>query len=676
MPPSAMPPRDGDPESIGGHRIVGRLGAGGQGVVYLAETEAGDLVAVKTLHGPPDEVDAARFRREAEVLPRVASFCTAQVLTTGTAGGRPYIVSEYIEGPSLQQAVRERGPLRGRELRRLAIGTITALAAIHRAGVVHRDFKPGNVLLGADGPRVIDFGIARAVGGEATGGGPVGTPSYMAPEQFDDVVAGPAADLFSWGATMAFAANGHPPFGADAVAAVVRRVLSGEPDVGTLDGDLRDLVTECLDKDPSRRPRASEVLLRLLGRPAGPPHSGRLPGTAAGAPPSDRLLAEGAGAPPSDRLLAEGAAEAGEDSAPAQARSPTRPSGPSRARAWRRAAMGAGALAVALTATVTVVRVYAPAEPAARPRPAATTPAPPRLSGAPAVPASTVSVPGLNAVFREHPSDPYRLTSFHFEEKGKVSRPAYVRDPGAGTFHRLTEYRDPVVSPDGATIASVYSAPKFASENNNDVEVTDRATGARHTIPTVDLPLVVRTPQWSPDGRRLLLTAVLDEDDSDEAVGFVVVDLAARGSRLVRVAAPGTGTAAYVWLPDGSGVIRRSGRTGVRAYDLGGRVLRSYQDVIANDSSDQWFSPSGRRLITVCPGKATAACVLDAGTGARQARVALPDKSVLWGWWNEDHLLVYRDGHAGVVDLNGKEVRPLADIGHEGPWLLHFTRTN
>lgn len=164
MPGAVSPPRPGDPSEVGGHRVLGRLGSGGQGVVYLAESGRGERVAVKVLHATGDPEADARFRREAEVLPRVASFCTAQVLQVGTADGLPYIVSEFIEGPTLQQAVAERGPLRGQELRRLAIGTVTALAAIHRAGVVHRDLKPANVLLGPDGPRVIDFGIARAFG--------------------------------------------------------------------------------------------------------------------------------------------------------------------------------------------------------------------------------------------------------------------------------------------------------------------------------------------------------------------------------------------------------------------------------------------------------------------------------------------------------------------------------
>nr|BFE82355.1 hypothetical protein GCM10020093_049560 [Planobispora longispora] len=222
------PLRAADPVRIGGHRIVGRLGAGGQGVVYLAESPSGERVAVKLLRA--DAVDSAaagsralaepakraelaelaELDREIELALRVKAFCTAQVLEHGEFGGAPYIVSEYVDGPSLAQVISERGALRGTELRRLAIGTLTALSAIHQAGVVHRDLKPANVLLARDGPRVIDFGIARAADSEATTEHLVGTPPYMAPEQFNGAPAGPASDMFAWAATVTCAATGTP----------------------------------------------------------------------------------------------------------------------------------------------------------------------------------------------------------------------------------------------------------------------------------------------------------------------------------------------------------------------------------------------------------------------------------------------------------------------------------
>jgi eukaryotic-like serine/threonine-protein kinase len=206
------PPAPGDPAEVGPYRILGGLGRGGQGTVYLAELPSGTRVAVKVLsQGDAGGQTLADFNREIELARRVKPFCTAQVLEHGEIDGRPYIVSEYVDGPSLAQVIEERGPLRGAELRRLAIGTLTALAAIHQAGVVHRDFKPANVLLAREGPRVIDFGISRALDAASTVSDHlVGTPPYMAPEQFDQLEAGPAADLFAWASTVVCAATGEP----------------------------------------------------------------------------------------------------------------------------------------------------------------------------------------------------------------------------------------------------------------------------------------------------------------------------------------------------------------------------------------------------------------------------------------------------------------------------------
>ncbi|MEU7884378.1 serine/threonine-protein kinase [Microbispora bryophytorum] len=179
----AAPLEPDDPRTLGGFRLGGRLGEGGQGVVYLGYTPDGAPVAVKVLKTGLDPAVRARLTRELDVLRGVAPFCTARVITAMVDGREPYVVSEFVDGPSLQQRVTASGPLRGGELERLAVGTATALAAIHGAGIVHRDFKPGNVLLGPDGPRVVDFGIARQDESETMTTGPVGTPAYLAPEQ-------------------------------------------------------------------------------------------------------------------------------------------------------------------------------------------------------------------------------------------------------------------------------------------------------------------------------------------------------------------------------------------------------------------------------------------------------------------------------------------------------------
>jgi serine/threonine protein kinase len=275
---NVQPLTDGDPRRLGDYDVTGRLGEGGQGVVYLGRGTGG-LVAVKLLHAQliEDEAARARFVREVEVTKRVARFCTAQVLSAGTAAGRPYIVSEYVTGPSLHRQLREEGPRRGSALDRLAINTATALAAIHQAGVVHRDFKPGNVLMGPDGPVVIDFGIARAL--DATGmmtgavSQVVGTPAFMAPEQLADGVIGPHTDMFAWAITMVYAASGVPAFGHRSIPQVMNRILHDEPDLGELDGRLRPAVAACLTKDPTRRPTARDLMDELMGRHMPPPPS-------------------------------------------------------------------------------------------------------------------------------------------------------------------------------------------------------------------------------------------------------------------------------------------------------------------------------------------------------------------------------------------------------------------
>ncbi|NRQ37951.1 protein kinase, partial [Nonomuraea sp. NN258] len=261
--PTAQPLRTGDPQRLGDYELSGRLGEGGQGVVFLG-SDGEEAYAVKLLHGSLGDERAA-FLREVELAKHVARFCTAQVIDAGFDEGRPYIVSEYVDGPSLQREVALTGPRRGGALERLAVGTATALAAIHRAGIVHRDFKPQNVLLGSDGPRVIDFGLARALDAAATvSGRGVGTPAYMAPEQITALAVTGAADVFSWGATMCFAANASAPFGQDSVAPVLHRILTAPPELGRLDGRLRVLVEACLDKDARNRPSSRELLFSLL----------------------------------------------------------------------------------------------------------------------------------------------------------------------------------------------------------------------------------------------------------------------------------------------------------------------------------------------------------------------------------------------------------------------------
>ncbi|NKZ06265.1 serine/threonine-protein kinase [Actinomadura latina] len=286
--------RSGDPDRLGTYALIGRVGEGGQGTVFLGAAEDGRQVAIKLLHADltSDDKARARFLRELDVAKQVAPFCTAQVIDADADGDRPYIVSEYVRGPSLNQHVLDDGPLDGAGLDRLAVGTATALAAIHQAKIVHRDFKPHNVLLGPDGPRVIDFGVARAISaGTTLTSRVIGTPSYMAPEQISGDAVGTPADVFCWAATLVFAATGEPPFGQDTIPAVINRILHEEPDLGDLDGSLRELVLDCLEKEPGHRPGARQVLMRLLGHEesAGTAR----PAVRSGAPDETAMLAAG-----------------------------------------------------------------------------------------------------------------------------------------------------------------------------------------------------------------------------------------------------------------------------------------------------------------------------------------------------------------------------------------------
>ncbi|SCF00436.1 Serine/threonine protein kinase [Micromonospora haikouensis] len=264
--------RPGDPARLGGYELLGRLGDGGMGSVFLARSPQGRRVAVKVVRPElaHDDVFRARFRSEVNRARQVPPFCTAEVLDADPDHDPPYLVVEYVEGPSLAQLLREHGPLGAAQLHSIAVGVATALTAIHGAGVIHRDLKPANVLVAPGGIRVIDFGIARAF--EATSQHTrtnqlVGTVSYMAPERLDTSSgqpAGPAADIFAWGALVAHAATGRNPFGGDSATSIAMRILTQPPDLAGLGGPLRELVSRALAKDPAARPTARELLDALL----------------------------------------------------------------------------------------------------------------------------------------------------------------------------------------------------------------------------------------------------------------------------------------------------------------------------------------------------------------------------------------------------------------------------
>src|SRR5580658_9866395 len=260
---SAMPATDRLPGTLGPYRLQDRLGEGGMGVVHLARDPQGALVAVKVLHPTTTESANARLRlaREVETMRRVRSPFVAEVLDADVAGEFPYIVTRYVPGPTLEAMVRGRGPLSGSGLRRLAYGTAEALTAIHAAGVVHRDLKPGNVMLADDRPVVIDFGIAQSP--DATRltqtGLVMGTPGYLAPEVIEGRPSSPASDVHSWGATMAYAATGRAPFGGggDSYQTIFYRIVSGRADLTGVPASLVPLLSAALARDPAHRPSAT-----------------------------------------------------------------------------------------------------------------------------------------------------------------------------------------------------------------------------------------------------------------------------------------------------------------------------------------------------------------------------------------------------------------------------------
>src|SRR5690349_14794904 len=261
-----LPLRDTDPREVGGYRLLGRLGEGGQGVVFLALGPAGSRAAVKLLAPTTDPLVRSRFLKEVAAAQQVAGFCTAQVLDAGIFERRPFIVSEYVSGPSLVEVIQRHGPRSGVVLERIAVATLTALGAVHAVGMVHRDFKPGNVLLGPDGPVVIDFGLAAVPGMTTVFSGEVaiGTPAFMAPEQLAGTRATASADMWSWAVTMVFAGTGELPFKGDSLTATAYAILHSEPHVGGLPEPLGWLVQRCLNKDAASRPSARDVLGELV----------------------------------------------------------------------------------------------------------------------------------------------------------------------------------------------------------------------------------------------------------------------------------------------------------------------------------------------------------------------------------------------------------------------------
>jgi len=270
--PLAAPLDEFDPLWLGPYLLLGRLGHGGMGTVYLGRHAAGDgidsppvgpLVAIKVIR--PDLANIPEFRmrfeREARAAQRVHHAYTAAVLDVDTSGSRPYLVTEYIDGPTLSARVQDRGPLSVTQLEWFAKAVASALLAIHQAGLVHRDLKPGNILLSTFGARVIDFGIAHTLGASSMQTqGTIGTPAYMAPEQIRNQAITAATDVHAWGAVLVFAATGCAPFDGTTIPAIMRQVIEDTPDLASVPDVLRPLVASAMAKAPADRPAVTELL--------------------------------------------------------------------------------------------------------------------------------------------------------------------------------------------------------------------------------------------------------------------------------------------------------------------------------------------------------------------------------------------------------------------------------
>ncbi|MFF4173514.1 serine/threonine-protein kinase [Streptomyces sp. NPDC001744] len=256
-----------DPRIVGSFRLHRRLGAGGMGVVYLGSDRRGQRVALKVIRPDlaEDQEFRSRFAREVSAARRIRGGCTARLVAADLEADRPWFATQYVPGPSLHDRVAEEGALRAADVATIGAALSEGLVAVHEAGVVHRDLKPSNILLSPKGPRIIDFGIAWATGASTLThvGTAVGSPGFLAPEQVRGAAVTPATDVFSLGATLAYAAMADSPFGHGSSEVMLYRVVHEEPQLHGVPDALAPLIRACLAKDPEDRPSTLQLSMRL-----------------------------------------------------------------------------------------------------------------------------------------------------------------------------------------------------------------------------------------------------------------------------------------------------------------------------------------------------------------------------------------------------------------------------
>ncbi|MCA2176387.1 hypothetical protein LDL08_09350 [Nonomuraea glycinis] len=692
--PGAGDLRPGDPERVGGYRLTGRLHVSCCDVVdYLAVAPSGRTVVLRRYGRPADRRPADPGW--AERMRQAAPVGTVAVLDSGA----DFVVTEHVEGGSLAgQAAAE--PPAESALRRLAIGTVTALAAVHRAGLAPAGIRPSRVLLGPDGPRLLCAvpEIHDQVGGSHdTSPIRLDQPAWPAPEQLrtgtdadldphrparraratgsthpsgtarttarlrtNDQAkaaqaeaeaeaadrAGMAVDVYCWAATIAYAAAGRDPFAADSEAQRLARMAEGAASLAAVpQGGVRDLLADCLADSPTARPTAEEALLRLVEE------------TGLAAPPD---LAT----PP---------------------KPPRRPG--------RALLITAAGVTIALIAGGTSAALTLAAAPEPTPKPTVAAPTASwsarSVSPLPTPPANgtELTLPGGLGTAYENPADPVRLTSFRVDESRR-----YVRDPRTGAFNDVGPHTVAAEqSPDGRWLAS-FNSLYAATDDHLAVSFVDRLTGARFSVPALGPPYQSLTLSWSRDSRRVLLTAQrieqVDGEDVPLTAGYVIVDVAARTARFVptgdgdevKQAAKASGGrvkpiehhAEYRWTPDGRSVISSfltaEWGQGVRIRDAdSGRAIRMMHWTGEVQGMADWFSPSGGKFVTGGCAKILSACVWKTADASRLHNVTLLKGAGFYGWYDENHLIIaasVQKGQRGifVTDMSGKPVRVLAMI--------------